>query len=109
MTPSEFHEIIMLLCNRYGCVVTSYYRTPAYNKKIGGEPGSLHQEWTACDIAPAQDGGEVHIARGQLNMADEYKKRKEAILIRARRYGLVGYSSPTKAHIHLQALKPPSD
>lgn len=31
-------------------IVTSWYRCPNHNKKIGGEPQSLHMEGKACDL-----------------------------------------------------------
>lgn len=30
--------------------INSGYRTPAYNKKVGGKPASQHMKATACDI-----------------------------------------------------------
>lgn len=36
-------------------IVTSGYRTPVHNKKVGGAPNSWHARGKACDIA-CQDG-----------------------------------------------------
>jgi uncharacterized protein YcbK (DUF882 family) len=48
-----------------GLVVTSTYRTPAHNARVGGVPGSLHTRRRAADLAGtyAEQHAAVRLAR----------------------------------------------
>lgn len=54
LTPEtvEFAEMIQKLRDYYGKPITvnSWFRTPAYNKKVGGSSNSLHLIGRACDL-----------------------------------------------------------
>jgi uncharacterized protein YcbK (DUF882 family) len=45
-------EAIRALCGHQPIVVTSAYRTPAHNRKIGGAPDSQHMQGRALDLKP---------------------------------------------------------
>lgn len=42
--------------------ITSGYRSPLHNKRIGGHPGSLHKTGLACDFAVKSDDEMVKVA-----------------------------------------------
>ena len=45
--------------------INSAYRTPAYNRKVGGAPASQHIRGTAADISDVHsESGSRHSARG---------------------------------------------
>jgi len=52
MTPLEFHQYMMMLSDRYGFRVTSYYRSARANNLPGiqGHIDSRHMLWLAMDI-----------------------------------------------------------
>jgi N-acetylmuramoyl-L-alanine amidase len=46
-------RIVEDLCDDFGvtCTITSSYRNPEYNAKVGGKPNSLHMTFKALDIS----------------------------------------------------------
>lgn len=50
MTPLEFADALRSYCLATGGSVTSYGRSPAHNKAVGGLPDSAHLLWLAADI-----------------------------------------------------------
>lgn len=51
MTPSEFHNALMSYCSWANCSITSWYRTPKRNERVGGHPNSRHLVWLGADVA----------------------------------------------------------
>lgn len=70
-------------------IVTSGYRTPEYNRKIGGVKNSQHTKGTAADIKVS----EVPAKRVQKYLEDKYPDK----------YGIGSYSNFT--HIDVRAKK----
>ena len=50
MTPLEFASALVAYCAATGGSVTSWGRTPAHNKAVGGVADSAHLVWTGCDV-----------------------------------------------------------
>lgn len=51
-TKLEFCQAIIHLCALYTCSVTSWIRTPARNKKVGGHERSNHIVGFGADLVP---------------------------------------------------------
>lgn len=52
MTMLQFLQVAIILAQRYNCSVTSWFRTPARNKRVGGHPNSAHIGGFALDLVP---------------------------------------------------------
>lgn len=50
MTETEFADAIRILCQRFGGSVTSWGRTVAHNKAVGGVMGSAHTWFLGADV-----------------------------------------------------------
>ena len=50
MTPEVFATAIRQLCQAFGGSVTSWGRTEAHNRAVGGVAGSPHTWWVGADI-----------------------------------------------------------
>lgn len=58
MTTTEFADAIQILCQRFGGSVTSWGRTVAHNKMVGGVSGSAHTWFLGADVVwDAQPSG----------------------------------------------------
>ena len=51
-TKLEFCQLIIQLCAQYSCSVTSWIRTPARNKRVGGHARSCHLVGFGADLVP---------------------------------------------------------
>jgi uncharacterized protein YcbK (DUF882 family) len=73
-------------------VITSGYRSPAHNKKVGGAAGSLHMKGRAVDLST------VHMSRDE----------KQLLLKYARACGFVGIGvARTYIHLDIRENKTP--
>jgi len=59
LTPLEFAERILLLKELVPFSVSSWGRTDAHNRTVGGVPLSAHRRWLAIDIIPEGPAGET--------------------------------------------------
>lgn len=50
MRISEFLYLVLVICFKFDCSVTSWIRTKKHNRNIGGKKGSLHTLGLAVDI-----------------------------------------------------------
>lgn len=75
---------IHTLCIRHGGSVTSWVRSPARNKKVGGDDRSLHLYGLAVDVIFDDEAGKL------------------AALVYAKRAGLSTLDEGD--HVHLQAI-----
>jgi hypothetical protein len=50
VTPLDFVARLMAYCAATGASVTSYGRTPAHNRAVGGVPFSYHLLFLAADV-----------------------------------------------------------
>jgi len=85
---TSFCEKVAIICGKHNCSVTSWFRTPKRNEKVGGHIMSQHQLGLAVDLVPDEDNSE-----GYWN----------EIEIDCERLGLVAVVKRT--HIHVQALR----
>lgn len=85
-TPVGFAEALWRLAQRYHFSVTSWGRTPWWNKKKGGADNSRHLEWLAIDV-----------------VLDPHEQR-ESFLEDCRFMGI--HYDDEGDHIHLQAVPP---
>lgn len=70
--------------------VNSGYRTPAYNKKVGGSPNSQHLKGTAADIALPDDFQSYNKSR-QSEFLENIKKKWEDLCQADKVKGGVGW------------------
>jgi len=79
--PAEFKRSLVAVAqianfvrNRFGgpLRVVSAYRSPAYNRAVGGADGSFHMKGRAIDLAPVQSG----------KVADLHRTAKEMLRLR---------------------------
>ena len=64
MTPLDFADALRAYCQATSGSVTSWGRTPAHNKAVGGVTESAHTLWIAADVVydvklPGSSGGPV--------------------------------------------------
>lgn len=50
MTPGEFLAALMQLAGAFEFRITSYYRSPAQNLALKGQPSSPHLFWVGADV-----------------------------------------------------------
>lgn len=50
MSHGEFAEAVIAGCRMLKGSITSWGRTPARNRAVGGSPTSRHLEWLAVDV-----------------------------------------------------------
>lgn len=50
MTESQFADAVRLLCQEFGGSVTSWGRTDAHSKSVGGFAGDPHTHWYGADV-----------------------------------------------------------
>jgi len=50
MGPSDFIDVVILVCSKHRGSVASWGRTPKHNKDVGGVEGSIHMLWLGCDV-----------------------------------------------------------
>lgn len=50
MSPLDFADRILAYCSATNASVTSWGRTQAHNKRVGGVPESAHLLWLAADV-----------------------------------------------------------
>lgn len=50
MTFERFCQVARSYCDATGASVTSWGRTPAHNRRVGGIAKSLHVAWKAIDV-----------------------------------------------------------
>lgn len=75
-----------------GANVTSSYRPPEHNRRVGGVPGSLHTDGSAWDLTPAKGQSWSDLHRQADTIARQYGNGARAI----------DESKTRKPHIHLQ-------
>jgi uncharacterized protein YcbK (DUF882 family) len=67
-THSHVDDILRALP---GLVVTSTYRTPRHNARVGGVPNSLHMQRRACDLSGTRAEQNSAVLRARLAGAVE--------------------------------------
>ncbi len=50
MLPEDFFAKLRAYCDHFAASVTSYGRTPAHNRAVGGVTNSPHLAWLAADL-----------------------------------------------------------
>lgn len=68
-------EAIRTLCDGLPLFITSAYRTPAWNRQIGGKPKSQHVEGRALDLVPAKPLTVMDLAARVLAQAKQPESR----------------------------------
>lgn len=81
----QFIFRVLHLCQTFGGSITSFYRTEARNKLVGGSTDSKHLRAVAADVVL------------------DNQAMTEPFVAYAQEIGLIAYAETT--HIHLQALK----
>jgi Peptidase M15 len=61
MELAVFAEELQRYCMTLGGSVTSWGRTPAHNRAVGGVPNSRHLRWRAADVV-YDEPVELHVA-----------------------------------------------
>lgn len=84
---SVFLANIVWLCGEHDASVTSWLRTPARNKQVGGHPQSQHLIGTAIDLVCDQEDD------------------KQPLMEAARKLGLIAFDEGDHIHIQLHRKK----
>lgn len=75
MSPQTFADAIRAYCQAMGGSISSWGRTEAHNRKVGGVPGSAHRFWVGADVIydalPAVDPATEYAARLGLKLIRE--------------------------------------
>ena len=82
---------------KFPFIVTSGYRTPEHNKKVGGIENSAHLKGLACDIAMTDSKKRARFVYEAMNLCSE--------LSLPFRVGLAGKSKGNFAHIDIDETK----
>ena len=59
----DFVKRVLHVRLKWGLSVTSWGRTPAHNKAVGGVEGSLHMMWTGLDVVLESPGQNIEFEK----------------------------------------------